>query len=352
VKWNYLLEEQKDGEESHLNTGKTAAQAEKKIPAVPASHSTSWRDEEELVDYELESPPSFSPAIEDFSELEDRLRTPVPEQADDSASDEGFRKITSGGSKSAIDKDKSAAPPRKGGKSVISAEADESVANLPRITSGGSKSAIDKDESAAPPRKGGKSVIPAKRDDGLATLPISTLEGSNPTDPDGGRFVAIRGTGSNAPGFTDEHNPRPSRLCVDEVPVGNNFPYKESISQEYQASDGVDKAPQQRAGPFPLETPRISKSGGLRADPSPPYEPISTRKVQQHDVALYALPGKPNRQLSKLDLGACDFQLLNEIESVANSLPYLGNEVFRNDLILDSELRTSTVCPPGSNTHL
>jgi hypothetical protein len=46
--------------------------------------------------------------------------------------------------------------------------------------------------------------------------------------------------------------------------------------------------------------------------------------------------------LTKLDLGACDFQLLNEIESVGNSLPYLGNEVFRNDLILDSELRTST----------
>ena len=120
-----------------------------------------------------------------------------------------------------------------------------------------------------------------KRDDNLANLPISTLEGSKPTDPDrGGRFVAIRGTGSNAPGSTDEHNPRPSRLCVDEVPVRNNFPYKESISQEYQASDEVDKAPQQRAGPFPFETPRIPKSDGLRADPSPPYEPITTQKTQ------------------------------------------------------------------------
>jgi hypothetical protein len=104
----------------------------------------------------------------------------------------------------------------------------------------------------------------------------------------------------------------------------------------------VNKAPQQRAGPFTFETPRIPKSDGLRADPSPPYEPVSTRKMQQHDVASYALPGKPNRQLMKLDLGTCDFQLLNEIESVANSLPYLGNEVFRNDLILDNELRTST----------
>ncbi len=104
----------------------------------------------------------------------------------------------------------------------------------------------------------------------MATLPINTLEGSEPTCPYGGRVVAVRGTGSNAPGFTDEHNPRLSRHSVDEVPVGNNFPYKESISQEYQASDEVDKAPQQRAGPFPFETPRIPKGDGLRANPSPP----------------------------------------------------------------------------------
>jgi hypothetical protein len=39
----------KMAKKSHLNTGKTAVQAEKKIPAVPASHSTSWRDEEERV---------------------------------------------------------------------------------------------------------------------------------------------------------------------------------------------------------------------------------------------------------------------------------------------------------------
>jgi hypothetical protein len=172
---------------------------------------------------------------------------------------------------------------------------------------------------------------------------MSNLEGSKPTDPDGGRrFVAIRGTGSNAPGSTEERNPRPSWLCVDEVPVGNNLPYMESISQEYQASDEVDKAPQQRAGSFPFETPRIPKSDGPRADPSPPYKPISTRKVRQHDEASYALPGKPNRQLTKHDLGTYDFRLLNAIESMANSAPYLGKEVFRNDLILDNELRTST----------
>jgi hypothetical protein len=111
-------------------------------------------------------------------------------------------------SKSAIDKDELAAPPRKGGKSIISAKADESVTTLPGIISGGSKSAIDKDELAAPPRKGGKSIISAKADE-----------------------------------------------SVDEVPVGNDFPYKKSISQEYQASEEVDKAPQQLAGPFPFETP-------------------------------------------------------------------------------------------------
>ncbi len=64
--------------------------------------------------------------------------------------------------------------------------------------------------------------------------------------------------------------------------------------------------------------------------------------MPQHDVTSYASPGKPNRQLTKDDLGPYGFQLLNAIESVANSLPYLGNEVFRNDLILDNELKTST----------
>jgi hypothetical protein len=66
---------------SALITGKTAVQAEKKTPAVPASQSTSWRDEEELVDYEPGSPPSYSPTVGESSEPEDRVRTPVPWQA-------------------------------------------------------------------------------------------------------------------------------------------------------------------------------------------------------------------------------------------------------------------------------
>ncbi len=46
--------------------------------------------------------------------------------------------------------------------------------------------------------------------------------------------------------------------------------------------------------------------------------------------------------MTKRNLGAFDFRLLNAIEAVANSAPYLGNVVFDNDLILDTELRTST----------
>jgi hypothetical protein len=45
--------------------------------------------------------------------------------------------------------------------------------------------------------------------------------------------------------------------------------------------------------------------------------------------------------LTKRYLGAYDYRSLNAIETVANSVPYLGNEVFCNDLLLDTELRTS-----------
>jgi hypothetical protein len=52
---------------SFMNTGKPTGQAEKKIPAVPTSYSTGYRDEEDLVDYEPEEPPCFSPAENDVS---------------------------------------------------------------------------------------------------------------------------------------------------------------------------------------------------------------------------------------------------------------------------------------------
>jgi hypothetical protein len=86
----------------------------------------------------------------------------VPEQADNSTSDDDFRanpvedadmagrkrrrNFQQPLGKDDIFKEDSAAPSRKGGKSVIPAERNKSVANLPRTTSGGSKSASDKDE--------------------------------------------------------------------------------------------------------------------------------------------------------------------------------------------------------------
>jgi hypothetical protein len=65
----------KIAKKSFLNAGKPAGQAEKKVPAVPTSYSTSWREEEELVNYEPEDPPTFSPTVDKISEPEDCLLT-------------------------------------------------------------------------------------------------------------------------------------------------------------------------------------------------------------------------------------------------------------------------------------
>ncbi len=112
------------------------------------------------MDCKPESPPSFSPAVEELSEPEDRVQTPVPGQADNSTSDDDFcanpvedaamagrkrrRNFQQPLGKDDIFKDDSAAPPRKGGKSVIPAKRDENVANLPRITSGEVSSQVTK----------------------------------------------------------------------------------------------------------------------------------------------------------------------------------------------------------------
>ncbi len=45
----------------------------------------------------------------------------------------------------------------------------------------------------------------------------------------------------------------------------------------------------------------------------------------------------------RLDLSTYDTNALNAIEAGANSAPYLGNEVLRNDLNLDTELRSSNI---------
>jgi hypothetical protein len=81
----------KMAKKSFLNKGKPAKQAEKKVPAVPTSYSTSWREEEELVvDYEPEDPLTFSPTVGVLSEPEDRLLTPEQGPADNSPPEDDF----------------------------------------------------------------------------------------------------------------------------------------------------------------------------------------------------------------------------------------------------------------------
>jgi hypothetical protein len=63
------------------------------------------------------------------------------------------------------------------------------------------------------------------------------------------------------------------------------------------------------------------------------------------------MPVRPHRQLTKRDPGTFDFKLLNSTEAVANSAPYLGDVSHRNDLILDTELRTSNAPPPSSEVE-
>ncbi len=66
----------KMAKKSHLNSGRPTGQAENNVPAVPTSYSSGYRDEEDLVDYEPEDPPCFSPAEDDISEPEDPVLTP------------------------------------------------------------------------------------------------------------------------------------------------------------------------------------------------------------------------------------------------------------------------------------
>ncbi len=136
-------------------------------------------------------------------------------------------------------------------------------------------------------------------------------------DSNEGRFVAIRRAGSKAPASASEHDLRPALPCAEDVRGGNSPSMKGSNSQEEEASDARGDAPQQRADSFPFATP--AKSNGQRADSSSPSAPISARKVPQQELASYSMPVRPNRQLTKRDLGSYDFKLLNAIKAVANS---------------------------------
>ncbi len=80
----------KVAKKSLMHTSKSKEQAKKKVPAIPVDVSTGWREEEELLDYESEHQPCFSPHVDDISEPGDSLRTPIPGQADSSSPDYEF----------------------------------------------------------------------------------------------------------------------------------------------------------------------------------------------------------------------------------------------------------------------
>jgi hypothetical protein len=83
------------------------------------------------------------------------------------------------------------------------------------------------------------------------------------------RFVAIRGTGSNAPASAGGHGARPAWPCAKDV-------------QEDEKPDGKEVSaagknePQQRADPSPFTTPRIPKSACPMVA-EPPSAPLSAR---------------------------------------------------------------------------
>jgi hypothetical protein len=52
----------KVAKKSLINTTKPKVQAKEKVPAIPVEVSTGWREEEELLEYEFEHQPCFSPA--------------------------------------------------------------------------------------------------------------------------------------------------------------------------------------------------------------------------------------------------------------------------------------------------
>jgi hypothetical protein len=150
-----------------------------------------------------------------------------------------------------------------------------------------------------------------------------------------GTFVAICKTGSNVLAPVGERDVRPAWPAVEDVP-------EEEEPREREASV-KGNAPQQRADPFPFATLRIPKSVGPRAEARTPSPPLRARQVPQQEHAAYSLPIPNNRQLTKRDLRAYNYGSLNAIEAAANSVPYLGNVVYRNDLILDTELRSSNI---------
>jgi hypothetical protein len=136
-----------------MNTSKPKRQAEKRVTAIPVNVSTDWREEEELVDYESEHQPYFSPHVDDISEPGDSPHTPIPGQAHSSSPDYEFGAGTADDAPMAgqkrrpnspedelrrqAPKDELAASSRRGGKPILLFKDDIIVANPPGTAPGG-----------------------------------------------------------------------------------------------------------------------------------------------------------------------------------------------------------------------
>ncbi len=115
---------------------------------------------------------------------------------------------------------------------------------------------------------------------------------------------AIRRTGSNAPASAGGPDLRRAWPCAEDV-------QEEEEPHEEEVSKAEANAPQQRADPFPFATSSILKSVGPRVEADSPSVPLSARQVPQLEHAAYSIPSRPNRQLTKRDLGTYDYRSLN-----------------------------------------
>ncbi len=70
----------KKAKKASAGGGRSSGRGEKQVAALPVDILASLRDEEELIGYEPEVPPSFSPTQDDISVQEDRTPTQEEEQ--------------------------------------------------------------------------------------------------------------------------------------------------------------------------------------------------------------------------------------------------------------------------------
>ncbi len=132
---------------SMLGGGQSTRRAAESVPVLPTGNNTSWRDEEELVDYEPEDPPSYSPDDDDILLRKDRAPNPEQGSADISPSKDNL-------------------PAYQAEEAVLAGR--KRCQKLPEEEEQNRKATRDK--SSALPRSGGKPVY-IDRDDVLATRP-------------------------------------------------------------------------------------------------------------------------------------------------------------------------------------